>query len=218
MRCVGMQVEIWSDVVCPWCYLGTHRFEQALGQFAHRDEVQVTHRSFQLDPDAPSGPRTTVVESLASKYGRTADQVEQMQSEMTARAAADGLTFELDGQLTGNTADAHRVLHLAAARGKQPEVVERLFRAHFTEQRSIFDAESLVELASEAGLAGPEVAAVLAGEDYRADVAEDLAQAREYGISGVPFFVIDGRFGISGAQPTEVLLAALEQTYASQTA
>jgi predicted DsbA family dithiol-disulfide isomerase len=208
-----MQVEIWSDVVCPWCYLGTHRLHQALAQFEHRDDVEVHHRSFQLDPTAAPGTGETVVAALAARYGRTPAQVEQMQAEMTDRAAADGLVFELADQRTGNTFDAHRLLHLAAARGREAELVDILFRAHFSRHRSVFDHDSLADLAADAGLDRVEAAQVLAGDEYGDAVRADLAQAQAYGITGVPYFVIDARFGISGAQPTDVLLAALEQTY-----
>jgi predicted DsbA family dithiol-disulfide isomerase len=208
-----MQVEIWSDVVCPWCYLGKRRFENALAAFPHREEVTVVHRSFQLDPTAPSDHTVDTKASLGAKYGLTPERVDQVQREMEDRAAADGLEYHLDGQRSGNTADAHRLLHLAAAHHLQAELIERLYRAYFTEQRSVFDAPSLRALAVEVGLSGDDVDAVLDGDRYADAVASDIEQAREYGITGVPFYVIDGRYGIAGAQPTEVLSEALAQAH-----
>ncbi len=209
-----MQVEIWSDVVCPWCYLGKRRFEKALAGFAHRDDVSVVHRSFQLDPTAPTDRTESTVEMLSTKYGMSVAQAEQAQRQMEQRAAADGLEYHLDGQHSGNTFDAHRLLHLARERGRQDELAERLFRAHFTERRSVFDAAALTELAVDAGLDADEVAAVLAGTDYADDVEHDIAAARALGVNGVPFFVIDRRYGISGAQPAEVIGQALAQAWA----
>jgi predicted DsbA family dithiol-disulfide isomerase len=210
-----MQIEIWSDVVCPWCYLGKRRFEKALAQFPHRDEVRIVHRSFQLDPSAPSDHTVATSELLSTKYGMPPEKVDQMQREMTERAAVDGLDYHLDGQQSGNTVDAHRLVHLAAMHGRQDELVERLYRAYFSEQRSVFDAESLRAVAVEAGLDAAEVDEVLAGDTYVDAVQADIEQAREYGITGVPFYVLDGRYGISGAQPVEVFSQALEQAHAA---
>lgn len=209
-----MQVEIWSDIVCPWCYLGKRRFEKALADFPHRAEVTVVHRSFQLDPSAPADHTVDTTASLAAKYGMSPERVEQVQREMAQRAADDGLEYHLDGQRSGNTVDAHRLVHLAASRGLQDALVERLFRAYFSEQRSVFDATSLRSLALDVGLDADDVDAVLSGEKYADAVAADIEQAREYGITGVPFYVIDGRYGIAGAQPVEVLSEALAQAHA----
>jgi predicted DsbA family dithiol-disulfide isomerase len=209
-----MQVEIWSDVVCPWCYLGKRRFENALVGFEHRDDVSVVYRSFQLDPSAPTDRTTVTVQMLSSKYGMTLAQAEQAQREMEQRAAADGLEYHLDGLHSGNTFDAHRLLHFARARGRQDELAERLFRAYFTERRSVFDPAALTDLVADAGLDADEVARVLAGTDYTEDVERDIAEAHELGVNGVPFFVIDRRYGVSGAQPAPVLAQALEQAWA----
>jgi predicted DsbA family dithiol-disulfide isomerase len=161
-----MEVEIWADVVCPWCYLGKRRFERALASFEHRDKVQVTYRSFELDPAAPPGVTSPAVEMLAQKYGMTADRADQAQRQMEERAAADGLTFRMSGLRSGNTRDAHRLLQLAKASGRQDQLMERLQRAYFTEQDSIFDHDSLTRLAMEAGLDREEVSEVLAGDRY----------------------------------------------------
>ena len=147
-----MQVEIWSDVVCPWCYLGKRHLELALEGFAHRGEVDVTYRSFELDPAAPPGVTTPTVELLASKYGMSAAQAHDAQRQMEQRAAQRGLTFHMDGLRSGSTRDAHRLLQLARARGRQAELAEGLHRAYFTEQASIFDHASLADLAADAGL------------------------------------------------------------------
>jgi predicted DsbA family dithiol-disulfide isomerase len=211
-----MDVEIWSDVVCPWCYLGRARFEQALEGFEHRGEVNVVYRSFELDPTAPHGVTTPTVELLSSKYGMTVDAAETAQREMEERAAGDGLTFHMDGLRSGNTRDAHRLLQLARERSRQPELVERLHRAYFTEQRSVFDHDTLLELAVDAGLDRAEVEQVLAGSDYDDEVAQDEATARELGATGVPFFVLDRRYGISGAQPAELIADALAQAWAER--
>jgi predicted DsbA family dithiol-disulfide isomerase len=209
-----MQVQIWSDVVCPWCYLGKRRFEKALAEFPNRDEVTVVHRSFQLDPSAPSDHTVDTAASLGAKYGMAPERVLEMQHEMELRAADDGLEYHLDGQRSGNTVDAHRLLHLARSRGLQDDLAERLYRAYFSEQRSVFDAASLRSIAVEAGLSAADVDQVLGSDAYADAVAADIEQAREYGVSGVPFYVIDDRYGIAGAQSVEVFSQALEQAHA----
>jgi predicted DsbA family dithiol-disulfide isomerase len=209
-----MEVEIWSDVVCPWCYLGKKRFEQALASFEHRDKVQVTYRSFELDPAAPPGVTSPTVEMLAQKYGMSADRAEQAQRQMEQRAAADGLTFRMSGLRSGSTRDAHRLLQLAKASGRQDQLMERLQRAYFTEQDSIFDHNSLTRLATEAGLDREEVTDVLTSDRYTDHVDTDEAMARVLGATGVPLFVIDRRYGISGAQPPETIADVLERAWA----
>ena len=209
-----MQVEIWSDVVCPWCYLGKRRFEQALAGFEHRDDVQVVYRSFELDPDAPAGATTPTVELLADKYGMSPAQASQAQREMEERAAGDGLTFRLGDLRRGNTRDAHRVIQLAKDRGLQEAVVERLHKAYFTDQDSVFDHEALTRLAVEAGLDGDEVASVLSGNAYSEHVDTDEAMARALGATGVPLFVIDRKYGVSGAQPADTISGVLERAWA----
>ena len=209
-----MQVEIWSDVVCPWCYLGKRRFERALEAFGHRDEVSVVYRSFELDPSAAPGVSTPTVELLASKYGMTVQQANDAQRQMEQRAAQDGLDFRMAGLRSGNTRDAHRLLQLAKARHRQAELAERLHRAYFSEQESIFDHSSLARLAVEAGLDRDEVLRVLASDEYGDAVDTDEAMARALGATGVPLFVIDRRYGISGAQPPETIVQVLDQAWA----
>jgi predicted DsbA family dithiol-disulfide isomerase len=209
-----MQVEIWLDVVCPWCYLGKRRLERALESFGHRDEVSVVYRSFELDPSAPAGVTTPTVDLLASKYGMNAEQASDAQRTMQQRAAEDGLEFRMAGLRSGNTRDAHRLLHLAKAHGRQAELTERLQRGYFTEQASIFDHASLTELGVEAGLDRDEVTRVLASGEYGDAVDTDEEMAHALGATGVPLFVIDRRYGISGAQPPEVIVQALDQAWA----
>ena len=211
-----VKVEIWSDVVCPWCYIGKRRFEQALAGFAHRDEVEVVWRAFELDPSAPAERTGGYAEHLAGKYGVPLAQAQSMIDTMTATAARDGLDFSFETARPGNTIDAHRLLHLAAERGVQDAVKERLLRATFTEGEPIGDHDTLVRLVSEAGLDADEARAVLASDRYAAEVRGDQQQARAYGITGVPFFVVDGRYGVSGAQPAEALGQVLAQAWAER--
>jgi predicted DsbA family dithiol-disulfide isomerase len=209
-----MRVEIWSDVVCPWCYLGKRRFERALAGFEHRDEVEVVYRSFELDPTMPRGASEDTVEMLARKYGMTLAQAQDAQRQMEQRAAADGLEFRMAGLRSGNTRDAHRLVHLAHEAGWQAELVERLHRAYFTEQASVFDPASLAGLAAEVGLERDRAEQVLAGDEYDDAVEQDEQTARELGATGVPFFVVDRRYGVSGAQPADVLTQVLERAWA----
>ncbi|HKV85576.1 MAG TPA: DsbA family protein [Ktedonobacterales bacterium] len=209
-----MHVEIWSDVVCPWCYIGKRRFETALAQFPHRDEVEVTYRSFQLDPDAPSHSEGTITEALASKYGVSRAQAEAMNSRVSGIAAQEGLDYHLETARRANTFTAHRLIHFAGARGRQHEMKERLLRAYFTESADIGDIETLVRLAVEIGLEAEEVREALAGDAYADAVRADERRARMLGITGVPFFVIDEKYGVSGAQPAELFMDALTQAWA----
>jgi predicted DsbA family dithiol-disulfide isomerase len=210
-----MRVDVWSDLVCPWCYVGKRRFEKALEQFDHRADVQVVHRSFQLNPAAPRDRTSERREMLMQKYRLSPAQVEEMDARMTQVAAAEGLEFHLEGTVTGNTFDAHQLVHLGRERGMQDPVVERLYRAYFTEQRSLFTPESLLGLAADAGLDRDEAADVLRSNRYAEAVAADVATARRLGATGVPLFVMDDRYGISGAQAPEVFLDVLQRAAAA---
>jgi predicted DsbA family dithiol-disulfide isomerase len=212
-----MRVEIWSDIACPWCYIGKRRFEAALARFDHRDDVEVVWRSFELDPEAPAEPEGDLAEALARKYGSSVEQVHQRWASMTAMAAEDGLDMRFHDVRRGNTFDAHRLTHLAAARGLGDATVERLFRAHHTEGLLLSDHTVLERLAVEAGLPGAEVAKVLASGRFAAEVREDEHTAASLGITAVPFFVIDRAMGASGAHPPEVLLQLLERGWAART-
>lgn len=208
-----MRVDIWSDLVCPWCYLGKRRFERALAGFEHRGDVEVVHRSFELDPGFPQGRIENQTASLARKYGMSEDQARQRQQQLERTAASEGLEMRLVGGLVGNTFDAHRLVHLGRDRGLSDEVMERLLRAHFTEQRSLFDHETLAALAAEAGLDRAEAARVLEGDTYAQAVREDEAQAHAFGAHGVPFFVFDDRYAISGAQKSELFSEVLTRAW-----
>jgi predicted DsbA family dithiol-disulfide isomerase len=210
---VNVRVDIWSDVICPWCYIGKRRFERALAEFEHRDEVEVVYRSFELDPRMPRGEAVPKAPILAAKMGKSEAEAQAMEAQLERLAAADGLEYHLEGGIIGNTFDAHRVLHLAKERGLQAAATERFFHAYFTEQRSVFDEESLTDLAVEAGLDRDEVQRVLKDGTYADAVQADIDQARAFGANGVPFFVLDDRYGVSGAQSIETFTAALTRAY-----
>ena len=206
-----MQLEIWSDIACPWCYVGKRRIEAALERFEHRDEVQVIWRSFELDPAAPPRREGDGATHLAEKYGMSREQAQDMQDQMTQVAARDGLDFRFDLARGGNTFDAHRLLHLAHAHGIQDAVKERLMRAYLTEGELMSDHATLERLAAEAGLPAEEIRATLASDRYAAEVREDEHTAGALRINAVPFFVVDRRIGASGAQDPDVLLQLLER-------
>jgi predicted DsbA family dithiol-disulfide isomerase len=205
----ALRIDVWSDIVCPWCYVGRRRFEAALAKFPH--EVELVYRSFELDPGAPRLRETSQVEHLASKYRLPRAQAEQMLERMTQTGAADGIEFRFDRARSGNTFDAHRLLHLARAHGKQIELKERLMRAYFTDGVAIGEPDAIAPIAIEVGLPESEVRELLAGDRFATDVRRDEEVAAELGISGVPFFVMAGRLGVSGAQTPDVLLGALER-------
>jgi len=206
-----MHVEIWSDIACPWCYVGKRRFEAALAAFEHPDEVRVTWRSFELDPGAPAAREHSGAEHLAEKYGMSVEEARARQAQMAEMAAGDGLDMRSDLTRGANTFDGHRLLQLAAQHGLQTEMKERVMRAYHTEGELISDHDTLVRLAAEVGLNPDEVREMLAGDRFAAEVREDERTAHALGISAVPCFVIDRRFGAPGAQPPEVLTGFLQQ-------
>ncbi len=208
-----MKVEIWSDVVCPWCYIGKRRFEAALAQFEQRDQVEVVWRSFQLDPTAPRSAEKTLDELLSKKYGMTLKQASETRQGVSEVAAKEGLDYQLDKAQSGNTFDAHRLIHLAATHALQDAMKERLMKAYFTEGLPIGNIETLVKLGSEIGLDSAEVRTVLESDAYAAAVVADEQEARSLGIRGVPFFVFDEKYGVSGAQPSDLILTVLERTW-----
>ncbi len=212
-----MRIEIWSDVVCPWCYVGKRNLEAALAGFPHADRVTVEWRSFELDPTTPKRVELSMDEVLERKYGMSPDQAVAANRQMTELAATVGLDYHLDRVQIGNTFDAHRLIHLAAHEGRGGAMKERLLRAYFTEGRAISDPGTLAELAGEVGLDPTRVAEVLATDEYGDEVRADEARAVELGATGVPFFVLDGRFGIPGAQPPDVLLRMLHRVWDSST-
>ena len=206
-----MHVEIWSDIACPWCYLGKRRFERALEAVPGRDEVEVTWRSFELDPHAPPERPGSHAEHVAAKYGRTKEQVEAMHAEMTRTAAAEGVEFRFDLIRGGSTFDAHRVLHLAAAHGLQDAMKERLLRARHAEGEQLGDADTLVRLAREAGVPEADARETVLTERFAEAVRDDERAAAELDIHAVPFFVVDRRMGIAGAQSPELFAKMLER-------
>jgi predicted DsbA family dithiol-disulfide isomerase len=206
-----MEVEIWSDIACPWCYIGKRRFEAALAGFEHRDDVRVTWRSFELDPSAPrerEGDRAT---RLAEKYGITVERAKEMERTVTDAAAGEGLDFHLDIQRSGTTFDGHRVVHLAAEHGLGDAMKERLLGAYFTEGQLMSDHDTLVRLAVEVGLDEDEVRQMLASDRFTDAVRDDERTAGRFGISAVPTFVVDRAIGASGAHPPEALNELLRQ-------
>jgi predicted DsbA family dithiol-disulfide isomerase len=208
-----MKVEIWSDIACPWCYVGKRRFESAIRQFEHADDVEVVWRSFELDPNAPRSHAESPDEILAKKYGMPVERARAMNERMTGEAAKEGLDFHLDRVRMGNTFDAHRLVHLAAESGRAEAMKERLMRAYFTEGEAVAEPDTLIRLGTEVGLDPDRVREVVASDAYASDVRADEQRARTFGISGVPFFAIDERYGVSGAQTPDVLLGALRQAY-----
>jgi len=209
-----MHVEIWSDVVCPWCYIGKRHFEAALAGFEARDDVQVTYRSFQLDPDAPRESEGDLADRMGARLGGSREEALARLDSMTERMRGAGIESHFDQARVGNTRDAHRLLHLAAQHGAQSAVKERFLKAYFTEGEAIGRAETLQRIAVEAGLPADEVADVLSGDRFAIEVEDDQQVARSLGINGVPFFVVDRAYGASGAQPPEALLELLRQAKA----
>jgi predicted DsbA family dithiol-disulfide isomerase len=208
-----VQLEIWSDVACPWCAVGKRRLDTALDAFEHRDEVEVRWRSFELDPDAPARHEGAYVDRLARKYGTDRAGAQTMLDRMTDTAAQDGWTFDLERIRAGSTFDAHRLLHLAADHGRQHEVTERLLRGYLEEAVAIGEPGALAPLAVEAGLPEDEVAEVLGSDRYASAVRADEQLAARLGIRAVPCFVLDRSFAVDGAQPAEVLLGALRRAW-----
>lgn len=208
-----MRVEIWTDIACPWCYIGKARFERGLAAFAHRDEVEVVHRSYELNPKAVNGT-TPIIDAVAAQYGRTRQEQVAREERAATDARAVGLGYTIGGRVFGSTFDVHRLLHFAEARGHRAELMDLAFRANFAEDRSIYDTETLVGLAVEAGLDEPEVRGVLQDSAaFADDVRADEHRAAQLGAGGVPFFVLDQRYGLTGVQPIELFTQALEQAW-----
>jgi predicted DsbA family dithiol-disulfide isomerase len=215
-----LRIDIWSDIACPWCFVGKRRLEAALERLPEheREQVKVVWRAFELDPQAPRerDRSESYAERLAKKYGSPLTQAQARLASMTQTAKADGLDFDFEHIRPGNTFDAHRLLHLAHERGLQDALKERFLLGYLSEGQAIGDRDVLQRLATEVGLSAAEVRAVLESDRYAEEVRADEQQARELGISGVPFFVFDERLAVSGAQPAELLLKALEQAFADR--
>lgn len=211
----SIELEVWSDVACPFCYIGKRNLEAALDRFQHRDDVSVVWRSFQLDPSAPVEPAGDMYDLLAAKYGGTREDARAKTANVVAMAADAGLTYDMDAARPSNTFDAHRLIHLAASLDRQDAMNERLLAAYFTEGAVLSDHATLRQLAADTGLPADRVDAVLAGDEFADAVRHESSEAQQLGLGGVPAFVFDRRGAIAGAQPPEVLLAALEQLHAA---
>jgi predicted DsbA family dithiol-disulfide isomerase len=206
-----MRVDIWSDVICPWCYVGKARFDKALSTYEHRDEVEVVFRSFELDPTSEADGHQTVLQMLSEKYQMPISEAEKADERVASLARAEGLGYSSDRPV-GNTFDLHRVLQFGRAKGVQHELLDAIYQAYFAESRQIFDASVITEVASTAGLDAVDVRNVQENSEMYADaVHRDEQEARQLGISGVPFFVFDMALGVSGAQATETFVSALDQ-------
>ncbi|MFD1706486.1 DsbA family oxidoreductase [Siminovitchia sediminis] len=214
-----MKIEIWSDYACPFCYIGKRRLEEALKKFDHRDQVEVEYKAFELEPDAPRDTDKSMYEQLAGKYGMSVEEAKKMNDGVRQQAAEAGLTFNFDTMIPTNTFDAHRLAHFAKTKNKAKDVHEKLLHAYFTESRHLGDHETLADIAAEAGLDRDEVLAVLADENAFADEVRNDEQASQLmGVRGVPFFVLNRKYGVSGAQPTETFLAALQKVWEEEQA
>jgi predicted DsbA family dithiol-disulfide isomerase len=212
----AIKIDIWSDIACPWCYIGKRKFEAGSGLFSEAGEdraVEVEYHSFELSPDTPVDFDGSEVDFLAGHKGISSDQVGQMLERVTGIASSVGLDYDYDILKHTNTIKAHELLHFAKAHGKQLEMAERLFKAYFTEGRHIGRVEDLADLAADIGLDRAAALASLESEEFLSDVRADQGLAQEYGIQGVPFFVIDGRYGVSGAQDATTFAQVLEQVW-----
>lgn len=208
-----MKVEIWSDYVCPFCYIGKRRFEAALEQFPNRDAVEVIYKSFELDPNAKTDGNPNVHDMLAAKYGMSREQAIANTQQITEQARTIGLDYKLAEAIQTNTFDAHRLTHFAATKGKMAEMTERLLKAHFTDTQHVGDHETLANIAAEVGLVKAEVLQVLQNGQYADEVRADEQEASTLGVRGVPFFVVNRKYALSGAQPSELFLQALQKAW-----
>jgi predicted DsbA family dithiol-disulfide isomerase len=208
-----MQIDIWSDFACPWCALGLYRLEAALRQFAHADEVTVVHRAFELDPRAPARRTQTMTEMLATKYGMSPAQIHAGHERLTSLGEEVGMEFHFDRAQMGNTFDAHRLALATRGTAIENDLVKGIFGAYFTDGLLLSDHEVLARVAAEAGMDPGTVASVLSSEAYATDVRSDEATARELGITGVPHFLINGKWSIPGAQDVETLVLALDRAW-----
>ncbi len=212
-----MKIDIWSDFACPFCYIGKRRLEQALAEFPQRDAVEITFHSFELDPNAPTDQTESIHEALAKKYGMSVAEAMRMNEGVAEQAASVGLSFQFDKIVLTNTFDAHRLTQFAKTKGKDTALTEKLFYAYFTAGRHISDVDTLVEIAEEVGLEREEVIKVLQDKDsFSENVRKDEVTAQQIGVRGVPFFVINQKYAVSGAQPKETFVRALEKIWAEE--
>lgn len=209
----SMKVDIWSDIVCPFCYIGDAQFKKALSSFAHEKNVEVVYHSFQLMPDAPSEPTSSATEYLAAKKSMPIEVLQQMQQQVSEAGANEGLVMNMESTMIVNTFNAHRFIHFATTKGKQHQAVEALHAAYFTKGVNVADTKELQAVAKQIGLSKDEVAEVLESTDYTDEVNADINQAKALGIQGVPFFVVNEKYGISGAQGVEVFNDVLQKAW-----
>lgn len=209
-----MKIEIWSDVVCPFCYIGKRKMERALEKFPFRDKVEVEWKSFQLNPDQQTNPNISTIEHLAQSKGWSMAQTRQITSNVVEMAKAEGLIFDFEKAVVANTKNAHQLIHLAKEIGKQDEMKESLLKAYFTEGKNVDDPVTLIELGTSVGLDPVQIKAMLESKTYESTVDQDIYDSRLLGVKGVPFFVLDRKFGISGAQPDEIFDQTLEKAWA----
>lgn len=208
-----VKIEIWSDVACPWCFIGKRRFEKALEKFPHRDEVEVQWRSYQLDPSIPEHYDGTELGYLSERKGMAPEQVRTMFGHVTEQAAGEGLAYDFDTVVVANSFTAHRLIHLAAQSGKADEAKERLLSDHFEHGKDIGNHEYLRTLGAELGLPAQDVEELFTTDKYADAVREDIAEARAIGVSGVPFFVFDRKYGVSGAQASDTFSQVLDEVW-----
>jgi len=213
-----MKINIWSDIRCPFCYIGKRKFEQALEQFQHKDKVEVIWRSFQLDPGLKTQPGTKVFDYLAKIKGLTREESVQMHDHVTGVAREVGLSFQFENAVVANSFNGHRLIQLAKAQGLASQAEEALFKAHFTDGKNIDDEKTLLSIGTAIGLAEKDVSSLLASNDFSEAVKEDERMAREIGIRGVPFFILNDKFAVSGAQSPDAFLQALEKAWEAQQA
>lgn len=210
-----MRIDIWSDVVCPWCYIGKRRLEEAVAAF--EGDVEIVWRSFELDPSAPKNPELPLDQALAKKYRMSLERARKMMDQMTQTAAKEGLDFDFSIARPGNTFDAHRLIHLARERGVQDEMKERLLLAYMSQGRPIADRDELASLAADVGLDAEEVRTMFSTGAHEEAVRQDEAQAHQIGVTGVPFFLVGDKYGVAGAQPADALLRVLKRVQAEST-
>lgn len=208
-----MKVQIWSDIVCPFCYIGKRNFESALKQFKDSDKIEVEWKSFELSPGLKTDPSKSTYEHLAEHKGWTLDYTKKVHDQVTQTAKNAGLEYNFDISIPANSFNAHRLLHLAKVYGMQNAVKERLFAAHFTEGKNIDDEQVLILIGTEAGIPEEKITEMLNSDLYADDVRADVYGARQIGVQGVPFFVLDNKYAVSGAQPVEAFLGALQQAW-----
>ncbi|MBL0009799.1 MAG: DsbA family oxidoreductase [Saprospiraceae bacterium] len=206
-----MQIEIWSDIMCPFCYIGKRKFEAALAQFEHKDDVHITWKSYQLSPDMVTDPKKNINQFLAEHKGISVEEAKRMNEYVTGMAAQVGLTYNFDKTIVANSFNAHRFAHFAKQFGKQDEAEEALFAAYFNEGKNLDDYAVLIELGKEIGLDPAALKTALESGAYADDVRTDILEAEQLGLRGVPFFVFDRKYGVSGAQDSKVFLETMEK-------